>query len=75
VTAFRTAPDGSVNRALITTTREAYDTLIEARAPVDNPAWSAALDAIVRSLLDPTPEKVEAGRVALDRLYNPPVPS
>jgi uncharacterized protein (DUF362 family) len=32
------------------------------------PNWQIALDAVVRALLDPKPEKVEASRRALERL-------
>ena len=55
----------------IITTKEAYDALMEAGHALANPAWQAALDAIVRALLDPTPENVEAGRIAFDRLHHP----
>jgi hypothetical protein len=49
----------------------AYDALMEARAAVAEPEWQAALDAIVRALLDPSSEKVEAGRNAFERLHRP----
>jgi len=68
--------DDSGHSKLIVTTREAYDDLMETRAPLANPAWQAALDAIVRALLDPTPKNVEAGRSAFERLHHPqPGPS
>jgi hypothetical protein len=71
VTVHRTHADGTVHSTLITTTKEAYDALMEAGHALANPAWQAALDAIVRALLDPTPENVEAGRIAFDRLHHP----
>jgi hypothetical protein len=70
VTVHRTHADGTVHSTLIITTKEAYDALMQAGPPVANPAWQAALDAIVRALLDPTPERVEEGRVAFDRLHH-----
>ena len=71
VTVHRTHADGTVHPTLIITTKEAYDALMQARPPAANPAWQAALDAIVRALLDATPEKVEEGRVAFGRLHHP----
>jgi hypothetical protein len=35
-----------------------------------DPNWQIALDAVVHALLDPTPAKVEASRLALERLTN-----
>jgi hypothetical protein len=61
VTVYRMHSDDSGHSKLIVTTREAYDDLMETRAPLANPAWQAALDAIVRALLDPTPKNVEGG--------------
>jgi hypothetical protein len=72
VTVHRTQADGTVHPTLIITTKEAYDALMQAGPPLADPAWQTALEAIVRALLDPTPEKVEEGRVAFDRLYHPP---
>jgi hypothetical protein len=71
VTMHRTHSDRSVHPILITTTKEAYDVLMEARAPIADAAWQLALDTIVRALLNPTPEQVEAGRIAMERLYHP----
>ena len=71
VTVHRTRADGTVHPTPIITTKEAYDALMEAGHALANPAWQAALDAIVRALLDPTPENVEAGRIAFDRLHHP----
>jgi hypothetical protein len=71
VTVHRTHADGTVHPTPIITTKEAYDALMEAGHALANPAWQAALDAIVRALLDPTPENVEAGRIAFDRLHHP----
>src|SRR5215204_5115022 len=48
VTVYRMLPDGSARPTLITTTKEAYDALMEAQPPVANPAWQVALDAVVR---------------------------
>jgi hypothetical protein len=72
VTVHRTQADGTVHPTLIITTKEAYDAQMQTGPPVADPAWQTALDAFVRALLDPTPEKVEEGRVAFDRLYHPP---
>jgi hypothetical protein len=73
VTVHRTHADGTVHSTLIITTKEADDALIQAGPPLADPAWQTAVDAIVRALLDPTPEKVEEGRVAFDRrLHHPP---
>jgi hypothetical protein len=58
----------TLSAPLIVTTKAAYDDLMGARAPLANPTWQAALDAIVRALLDPSSKKVEAGRSAPDRL-------
>jgi len=62
-------PDGSARPTLITTTKEAYDALVEAQPLVANPAWQVALDAVVRALLDPAPDKLEAGRIAFEELH------
>ena len=70
VTVHRTQANGTVHSTLIITTKEAYDALMQAGPRVGNPAWQAALDAIVRALPDPTPERVEEGRVAFDRLHH-----
>jgi hypothetical protein len=60
-----------VHPTLIVTTKEAYDALVDARVPFGEPEWQAALDAMVRALLDPTTEKVEAGRNLFERLHRP----
>jgi|tagenome__1003787_1003787.scaffolds.fasta_scaffold20959955_3 hypothetical protein len=71
VTVHRVHADGTVHPTLIITTKDAYDALLEVGHALANPAWQAALDAIVRALLDPTPENVEAGRIAFDRVHHP----
>ena len=53
------------------TTEEAYKALTSGeQIPVGEAEWHVALDTIVRALLDPKPELVEAGRKALQRLAN-----
>ena len=71
VTVYLRCPDGVLRATRICTTEEAYKALTTGeQIPVGEPAWHLALAAIVKALLDPKPENVEAGRGALQRLAN-----
>jgi hypothetical protein len=71
VTVYLRGPDGVVGATRIFTTEEAYKALTTGeQIPVGEPAWHLALAAIVKALLDPKPENVEASRGALQRLAN-----
>ena len=71
VTVYLKDPDGVVRPTRICTTEEAYKALTSGeQIPVGEAEWHVALDTIVRALLDPKPELVEAGRRALQRLAN-----
>ena len=71
VTVYLRRPDGVVRATRICTAEEAYKALTSgAQTPVGEPAWHLALGAIVKALLDPKPENVEAGRGSLQRLGN-----
>ena len=73
VTVHRVHADGTVHPTLIITTKDAYDALIEVGHALANPAWQAALDAIVRALLDPTPRTSK--RAVLLSIGYTPAPS
>jgi hypothetical protein len=67
VTVYLRRPDGVVRAIRICTTEEAYKALTSgAQIPVGEPAWH--LGAMVKALLEPKPENVEASRGALQRL-------
>jgi hypothetical protein len=71
VTVYLRRPDGVRRATRICTTEEAYKALTTGeQIPVGEPAWHLALAAIVKALLDPKPENVEASRGALQRLAN-----
>ena len=71
VTVYLEHPDGVVRLTALASTREAYKALLSAgRTDIANPAWQVAMDATVRALLDPKPDKIEASRLALERLAN-----
>src|ERR671939_1202115 len=62
-------PDGRVRPTLIQSPREAFKTLTKGvRLPIASAEYQVAFDKIVRALLDPRPEKIEAARGALHRL-------
>jgi hypothetical protein len=71
VTVYLRRPDGVLRATRICTTEEAYKALTTGeQIPVGQPEWHLALAAIVKALLDPKPENVEASRGALQRLAN-----
>jgi hypothetical protein len=65
VTLYLRQDDGQVRPTPLTSTEELMHSHDFALA---NPNWQIALDAVVRALLDPKPERVEASRRALERL-------
>jgi hypothetical protein len=63
--------DGQVRPTLIQSPREAFKALTRGvRLPIASAEYQIAFDKIVRALLDPKPETIEAARGALHRLAN-----
>jgi hypothetical protein len=71
VTVYLKHADGVLRPTRICTTQEAYKALTSGDPiPIGEPEWHVALRAIVKALLDPKAENIEASRRALQRLAN-----
>jgi hypothetical protein len=71
VTVYLKHDDGVFRATRLCTTQEAYKALTSGDGiPVDEPEWHVALRAVVKALLDPKPENIEASRRAMQRLAN-----